>query len=221
MAKEKSEPIFEEPEFNELEFLKDEKDRAKSVIFIFLIGALLGLFSGYLFILGIWYLAVLLFLVLLIFFKHVLKFLRIPFPKRASHWIYLVGEFMLTWVVFWIIFLNPPISAVSGPQIGTPQYIIASTGNWQNLNSTGSNIYSAVSSSLSLRVSVTFIYAVTSYTVVENSINRLASNYNGGFLYFNVTGIGYSQIMYITVTVSGHGLSNSRTFGIEKAIVSP
>jgi hypothetical protein len=218
MAKEKSEPIFEEPEFNELEFLKDEKDRAKSVIFIFMIGALLGLFSGYLFIIGIWYLAVLLFFVLLIFFKQVLKFLRIPFPKRASHWIYLVGEFMLTWVVFWIIFLNPPISAVSGPQIGTPQYLIAATGNWQSLNSTGTNLYSAVSSSVSLRIGVTFIYAITNYTVVQSSISRLSSNYSGGYIYFNVTGISVGTITYITVTVSGHGLSNSKTFGITKAV---
>ena len=46
-AKENKEPIFVEPEFDEKEFLIDERNRARSTLMVIAMAALLGLASGY------------------------------------------------------------------------------------------------------------------------------------------------------------------------------
>ena len=73
MAKKPDEPLFVEPEFNEREFLETEKERAKSTIVVFLIGALLGILSGYLDLLGYAYISVLLIIVFILFIARILQ----------------------------------------------------------------------------------------------------------------------------------------------------
>ncbi|MCL4329684.1 MAG: hypothetical protein M1533_01615 [Candidatus Thermoplasmatota archaeon] len=219
MAKDKAEPVFEEPEFDEKEFLRSEKDRAKGIILIFIIGALLGLLSGYFLTIGLWYFAVLLFFVIALFLKQIFGVLGVPLPKRGSHWFYLVMEYLIVWLVFWVIFLNPPLSVASGPQISSPQFQMAG-GTWQTLNQSGSNTYVIYGGYYDLGVHVSYMKPITSYSVSESfsgKVYSLTSAYNttSGYVTFGlVNGKEISQTYPadMTITVSSGSASNSMSF---------
>ncbi len=219
MAKDKAEPVFEEPEFDEKEFLRSEKERAKGIIIIFLIGALLGLFSGYLLTIGLWYFGVLLFFVIALFLRQIFGILGVPLPKRASHWFYLVMEYLIIWVVFWVIFLNPPLTVASGPQISSPQFQM-SDGTWHTLNQSGSNTYVIYNGYYNLGVHVSYMKAITSYSVSESlgtSVYSLTSTYNNtsGYIQFTLHDgklISQSEPADMTITVSSGSMSNTMNF---------
>ena len=77
MAKPKDSPLFEEPEFDEKEYLSSESERAKGIVIIFVLGALSGLFAGYLQLLGYWELSALLMLAVLVLLTRILTVFRI------------------------------------------------------------------------------------------------------------------------------------------------
>ena len=70
--KKQEEPIFEEPKFDKREYLSYERERAKAIILVFITGALVGLFSGYLEIFGYWYLAILLIIAVIYFLRRLI-----------------------------------------------------------------------------------------------------------------------------------------------------
>ncbi|EQD42826.1 conserved hypothetical protein, membrane, partial [mine drainage metagenome] len=127
MAKDKDQEIFVEPEFVVKDFLQSEKERAKSTIVVFLLAAGLGLFSGYLFMIGIWYVGLLLMFILLLGFKRLVEALHLKMPQRSSQVFILIMVFILTWILFWTVSLNPPVSSVGGPQVTGLQLYDSST----------------------------------------------------------------------------------------------
>ena len=216
MAKDKDQEVFVEPEFNEKEFLEYEKERAKATVVIFLIAAVLGLLSGYFFIIGIWYVGVLIVLGILVYFRKVFTALHLKLPQRNTHVFLLVMVFFLTWIIFWTIFLNPPISNIAGPQISNIQ-VFKSDGKWASLNETN-GIYAFPiphnNDPISFRVYVSYIGSIqnvsVSYSTAGGSPITLTSNYYDSYVYFNET---VSTATYdFTVSVLSHGSYYSNTF---------
>ena len=117
MAKPKEEPVFEIPEFDETDFIRKERERAKAIILIFIMGLLTGFLAGYLQLLGYTDLSVIIMLVVLVFLGKILRFLKVKVSERTSHKFLNGAMYVLTWMLFWIVFLNPPLHIVSAPQI--------------------------------------------------------------------------------------------------------
>jgi predicted PurR-regulated permease PerM len=188
MAKDKDQEIFVEPEFIEKDFLQSEKERAKSTIVMFLLAAALGLFSGYLFLIGIWYVGLLLMFLFIISFKRLIQALHLKMPKRGSQVFILVMVFILTWIIFWTISLNPPISSVGGPQVSSIQVYNPQTSSWSAMaQSNGVYHYSITQNGvLSLRVYISYITPISNVTItVSNSASPLTINYFHNYAYFN------------------------------------
>lgn len=219
MAKKKEEPLFVEPEFDEREYLRDQKETAKAVVTIFVIGALIGLLSGYLMLSGLWYFSILIIFVFLLFLKVILNALGMELPKRNSQKLFLVGEFILTWLVFWILFLNPPLHVVSGPQISDLQVPSSSGTGWVSAQEPKLDIYNVPVSDHSLRLYINYKYPITSISVTQapkgspTSTTQLPNNHVGNYLYFNLTGsISLSTTLLINVQAHSNQSSGSYSF---------
>lgn len=220
MAKVKDEPLFVEPEFDEREFIRNEKERAKSIIVVFIIGAILGGLSGYFNIIGLWYFSVLIIFIFLLFLKFILNALRIEMPKKASHKLFLGGEFILTWLLFWILILNPPAHVLSGPQISGLQFD-AGGGNWTAVSEPSLNVYNLPVTDHSVRLYVNYKYPITSVSITESqagstaSPTTLPSHLSGSYVYFNLSGsTGTQNAKIITVTANSDHGSNSYQFTV-------
>lgn len=211
-AKENKEPIFVEPEFSEKEFLIDERNRAKSTLMVIAMAALLGLASGYMEIEGYWYLATVIFIFALLFFFKLLQALRIHIPKRTSQKFFLFASFLLTWVVFWIIALNPPLNVISSPSVSMQQ---DTSNSWAGMASSNGQYILTISphaTSYSIRAAFSYVYKITganiSLMVNSGSYSVLSSNFNNGYLYFNLSqeSLGITDYLHITM------ISNGKTF---------
>ena len=137
MAKPKEEPVFEIPEFDETEYIRKERERAKAIIIIFLLGLLTGFLAGYLQLLGYTYLSVIIMLVVLVFLGKILRFFKVKVSELNSHKFLNGAMYFLTWMLFWIVFLNPPLHTVSAPQISQADihvdgHLVAMTTNGVN-----------------------------------------------------------------------------------------
>lgn len=162
MAKPKESPLFEEPEFDEKEFLSMERDRAKGILVIFVIGALSGLLAGYLQLLGYTYLSVLIMLAVLVLLAKLLGALGIKVSDRTSHKIINYGTYILTWLLFWIIFLNPPFHVVSSPQIQTLSVAPSGSTNYTVMTVGANDIYqSPTGSNNAYSIHLTYKYSFT------------------------------------------------------------
>lgn len=217
MTKDKNENLINAEPFVIEEFLTYEKDRAKAVVFVFIAGFLLALASAYLYVIGLWYVAVLFFFVLVLFLKYVLNFFKIPFPKRGSHKFLIYAQLFLTWLIFWIVFLNPPFNVVSGPQIGAPQTYVSTTHSWTGLPQYSSGIYEIPRNDYSLRVSVSFIHPVTEYSVstTTSGYSIVNQNLNGGYIYFNISSSPtYYQDISIVISASYQSHSSTEIFAL-------
>ena len=215
MVKPKAEPIFEEPEFDEREYLNGEKERAKTMIVTFIIGAFLGLFAGYIYILGYGYLDILLIFVFIIFIKQILKGLGLTLPKRTWHWILVGGEFLLTVIIFWTIFINPPITTVSPIQISA-QYE-NSSGSWVSLTTSNINFLGSPAS-YSMKAYVNYNSPISNVTVTASSLTVVNQHYNSltHYDYFNLSAIAVGIPYTVTITaLAENNVSTTADFIIE------
>ncbi len=216
MVKPKAEPIFEEPEFDEREYLKGEKERAKTMIVTFIIGAFLGLFAGYIYILGYGYLDILLIFVFIIFIKQILKGLGLTLPKRTWHWVLVGGEFLLTVIIFWTIFINPPITTVSSIQISGLQY--ESSGSWVSPATTSNINILGSPGSYSMKAYVNYNSPISNVTVTASSLTVVNQHYNSltHYDYFNLSAISSATTYTVTITaLAENNVSSSADFIIE------
>ena len=209
MAKDKDQEIFVEPEFIEKDFLQSEKERAKSTIVMFLLAAALGLFSGYLFLIGIWYVGLLLMFLFIISFKRLIQALHLKMPQRGSQVFILVMVFILTWIIFWTVSLNPPVSSVGGPQVSSIQVYNPSTSSWSSLaESNGIYHYSITQNGvLSMRLYISYITTINNVTITVSSAGSTASpvtfNYFNNYAYFNESVVPSLYVFNVDVTVHG------------------
>ncbi len=216
MVKPKAEPIFEEPEFDEREYLNGEKERAKTMIVTFIIGAFLGLFAGYIYILGYGYLDILLIFVFIIFIKQILKGLGLTLPKRTWHWVLVGGEFLLTVIIFWTIFINPPITTVSSIQISGLQY--ESSGSWVSPATTSNINILGSPGSYSMKAYVNYNSPISNVTVTASSLTVVNQHYNSltHYDYFNLSAISSATTYTVTITaLAENNVSSSADFIIE------
>ena len=217
MVKPKAEPIFEEPEFDERAYLEGEKERAKTMIVTFVIGAFLGLFAGYIYILGYGYLDILLIFVFIIFIRQILKGLGLTLPKRTWHWVLVGGEFLLTVIIFWTIFINPPITTVSPPQIDL-QYE-NSPGSWASMTTSSINFLGSPAA-YSMRAYVNYNSPISNVTVTASSLTVVNQHYDfiTHYDYFNLSAISSGTSYTVTITaLAGNNVSASANFIIEAA----
>lgn len=188
MPKDKEQEVFVEPEFNERDFLSSEKERAKATIVVFLIAAGIGLASGVLYMMGIWYVGVIIMLLLMLYFKRLLKMLHLQVPQVTSHFFFLFMVFFLTWIIFWTVSLNAPLQNIAGPEVKDLQYHFANT-NFTNAVETN-GIYSISISSnncnTQFRALVSYIAPLTNVSLMLGG-NYVQSNFTDGWLYFNQT----------------------------------
>lgn len=212
MVKPKAEPIFEEPEFDEREYLKGEKERAKTMIVTFIIGAFLGLFAGYIYILGYGYLDILLIFVFIIFIKQILKGLGLTLPKRTWHWVLVGGEFLLTVIIFWTIFINPPITTVSPIQISGLQYE-NSSGSWVSPATTSNINILGSPGPYSMMAYVNYNSPISNVTVTASSLTVVNQHYNSltHYDYFNLSAISSGTTYTLTITALAENNVSSRT----------
>ncbi len=209
MAKDKDQEIFVEPEFIEKDFLQSEKERAKSTIVMFLLAAVLGLFSGYLFLIGIWYVGLLLMFLFIISFKRLVQALHLKMPQRGSQVFILVMVFILTWIIFWTISLNPPVSSVGGPQVSSIQVYNPQISSWSSLaESNGIYHYSITQNGvLSMRLYISYITTINNVTITVSSGGSSASpvvfNYYNNYAYFNESVVPSLYVFNVDVTVHG------------------
>ncbi|MCL4328768.1 MAG: hypothetical protein M1151_05965 [Candidatus Thermoplasmatota archaeon] len=208
----KGDPLFTEPEFDEHEFLQSEKERAKAVVFLFIIGILIAYLSSL-----VWYIGVLLFFAVLVFNRPIFQMLKLELPKKASHRFFLFGEMFFTWLVFWIVFLNPPFAVNSGPQFHSPQQYL--NGNWNSLNANGTSgqftLYAH--NSTELRVPIAYPYPMSQFNITESYAShsnlKIGSHFVGGYLYFNYTSFTGTATFTISLLSQNHGYPD--TFYLE------
>lgn len=224
MANEKDDELLTLPEFNEREFIESEKDRAKLIVIMFLIGAALGIFSGYLEIIGLWYFSILAFFATALFLRQILRAMNIKMPKIGSHKFYMVMELFLTWIVFWIIFLNPPFTVVSGPQVSSLE--VHTSSGWELVNLTGKNTYAWYVGDVSYRANITYLYPVTSITMnqliysgipsstdLEHTALSTPVHYVSNMLYFNLTYLPTAgQYWEGDIIMTSHGMTTDYIF---------
>ncbi|MHB1439540.1 MAG: hypothetical protein ACYCSO_02245 [Cuniculiplasma sp.] len=190
MPKPKNEPIFEEPEFSEENFLRYEKERAKSTIIVFLLAIGSGLLEGFLQVSGYYYLSMLLFIVLIVGLFRILGYMHLTLPAKGSHKFYLLMVFLLASILFWSIALNPPISVNTSPDL-TLQY--EHNGHWFVANQTnGQYVLLTGPANYSLRDIITFNANISFVKITGTSSAILGYHYhtNTRILNINLNDLG-------------------------------
>ncbi len=183
--KKAEEPLFEEPKFDKRKYLSYERERAKAIISVFIAGALIGLLSGELEIYGYWYFAIILIIVVIYFLRNIITLFKITVPKQTSHKLLMYLELIITWLVFWIIALNPPLHVASGPEVIDLEYL--HQGNWEKLSETGKQYELTTGDNYSLRYFTDYKYPITNITIQENSISiNHTYDRSSGYVYFNI-----------------------------------
>ena len=214
VAKNKTdEPVFVEPEFSEREYILEEKERAKTTVFVFLLGILAGLFEGYLELVGLYYLSILIFVLMLLGLFKILPALKLRIPERNSHKFYLFMLVLLTSILFWSVELNPPVSVNTQPSLSLQQF----SNSWVSVNQSGGTYVLPVGashSSFSLRDGVYFAKAITNVSFSSPTASAILNHhYNDGFEYMNVTGLsnGSSLILNFDITSGGIQYNEQQT----------
>ncbi len=204
MPKPKNEPVFVEPEFSEEQFLRYERDRAKTTIFAFLLAIGSGFLEGYLEIIGLYYISILLFIFLLIALFKILGYLKLPLPVRGSHKFYLVMVFLLGSILFWSMALNPPVSYNTSP-VMTLQY--DHNGTWVSLNSSkGSYECTFHSSAFELRDSIAYNKNFSLLSVKSGTQGALTSyTFSNNSVYLHLSPEGVGSILVITTQLESNG----------------
>lgn len=189
--KKNEEPLFEEPEFNKKEYLSYERERAKSIILVFITGALVGLFSGYLQIFGYWYLAILLIIAVIYFLRRIIILFKITMPKRTTHKFLIYGELVIAWLVFWIIALNPPLQVASGPEVINLE--VYQNGAWKAITESNGKYTIPLNSSAidKMRYYTEYKFNITGIHITENGNTIPSYHYNrtSGYVCFKVAGL--------------------------------
>ena len=193
MAKPKESILFEEPEFDEKEFLVMEKERAKGILLIFVIGALSGILAGYLQLLGYTYLSILLMLAILVLLSRILTVFGIRASERVSHKVINYGTYALTWLLFWIIFLNPPLHVVSSPQIDNFAVQQSGQTTWTTMNLGANDVYQSPTGANQYSIHLTYKYnfSVTKFYYIQQgqtAETQQAYSFSNNYLNFSLTG---------------------------------
>ena len=215
MAKNKTdEPVFVEPEFNEREYIVEEKERAKTTVFVFILGILSGLLEGFLEMNGLYYLSILLFILTLLGLFKILPLLKLRIPTRNSHKFYLFMMVLLTSILFWSVALNPPISVNTQPSLSLQQY---SSNSWISVNQSGGNYVLPVSSThsnFSLRDGIYFANTINAVSFTSSNSNVIInSHFSGGYEYMNITGLpnGSSLVLSFDITSGSNHYTETQT----------
>ncbi len=211
----KDEPIFVEPPFDKKGYLKYERERAKAIIFVFLIGLVVGILSAFFEIYGFWYLGVLLLIAILYFLNRIIKFLKIGLPKQTSHKIYMYGELIITWFIFWIIALNPPVHLISGPEIVNLQF--ENNNHWTNLTEVSGKYDIPFNGTTTdhLRYHTDYKYPINAIYINETTSGitrpvKYTESHNE--VYFNLTSVSPGSTYYVHITEKSSYKSTSETF---------
>jgi hypothetical protein len=217
MPKPGEQPLFEEPKFDEKEYLQSEMQRAKGIIFVFLLGAATGAAAGYLQLAGLWYVAVIIMFIFLIFLGKILRFLRVKTPTKVSHKFLNGAIYFFSWLLFWIVVLNVPIHSVSMPELTGMHGAPVGTNNWTSVSLSSGNVFTVPSSligdseyNLSFvyrsNITITGLQYTLSTSTSWTSISYHEINYRE--IIFNFTGkvnTDYNFRMYW----ENHGLNQS------------
>ncbi len=202
MAKPKNDaPIFVEPEFDEKTYIREERERAKTTIFVFLMAIGSGLLEGILQLEGLYYLSALLLIFLLYALFRIVKALGFRVPERGSHRFYLIMVLLLTSILFWSVALNPPISVNTSPSLNLE---ILEGGKWISVGqSNGQYILPVNQSILHLRDRIYFVQnvKVLSLSISGISISSIMKNYtqSGQTEYMNMTVQPVNTIVPLTL----------------------
>jgi hypothetical protein len=106
MVKDKEEPEFVEPEFDEKNFLIQEIEKGKATIVVFLLGLGIGFLSGFLESIGLAVLSALLGIAAIFLINPIYNSLNIKTDRRTKT--INIFIYLILWLTFWIVSLNPP-----------------------------------------------------------------------------------------------------------------
>jgi len=211
------EGVFKEPEFNEREFLKNEIKKAKGIIIIFIIAVGVGILSAYVQISMGTIFAILIGVIVLILIKQILSSLNAEFSDRNG-WVFAILAFIILWLSFWSVGLNPPFNDVSPPQIRSIDVLLYGNNTWirvydyeqqfnKNLNDEIENNIKKINSN-----NITEVRAV----VTDNSqvgtvyINNEQATLENGYYLVKLTGV--SEITVTATDLAGHKATQRVTF---------
>ena len=113
---EEEELEFEEPEFNEREYLISEIKKGRGIFIVFILAIVMGFVSAYLQVYLDAFVAFLVGIVPLFVLNRILQFFKAEFKTRGT-WVYAILAFILIWISIWSVGLNPPFNDLSPPQI--------------------------------------------------------------------------------------------------------
>ena len=107
---------FEEPEFNEKEYLISEIKKGRGIFIIFILAVVMGFVSAYLQVYLDVFVAFLVGILPLFALNRILQFFKAEFKTRGT-WVYAILAFIFIWISIWSVGLNPPFNDLSPPQI--------------------------------------------------------------------------------------------------------
>jgi hypothetical protein len=129
--------------------------------------------------------------------------------------------FILTWIIFWTIALNPPINSVGGVSLNPPINSLGGrpvspievynphTTLWSALNqSNGNYTYSITHNEvLSLRIYVSYTTTISNVSITVSNDGSIASpvaiNYFNNYAYFNESVVPSTYVFNIDATIHG------------------
>ena len=127
---EEEELEFEEPEFNEKEYLIGEIKKGRGIFIVFILAIVMGFVSAYLQVYVNVIAAFLVGIIPLFALNRILQFFKAEFKTRGT-WVYAVLAFILIWISIWSVGLNPPFNDLSPPQI--KEVDVLYNGTWVSI----------------------------------------------------------------------------------------
>ncbi len=204
--------LFKEPEFDEREFLVSELKKGKGIILVFVIAAVLGIFSAYLQVNVDTYLAYLVGIATIFALKPALKAINAEFKDKKT-WTFAILAFIILWIAFWSVGLNPPFNDVSPPQIRMVEVYTGASANatWVLIYDYAANYNKELAKEIAKNKeslnwnNITKIRALVTDNVGVSTvyINGKEATADGNYYVVNALNIG-SEITITATDVNGH-----------------
>jgi len=107
MAKKKEEEEdFQLPELDEKTFLKREISKGKGVVITYVFGIILGFVSAFLQYIGLLPLSYIAGIAFAFLIPYIIRFMKIEIDRKSLTYDIII--YILGWLTFWIIAINPP-----------------------------------------------------------------------------------------------------------------
>ena len=199
MAKRDKAASWQEPEFDEVKFMRTEMRAARATIAVVLWTLPAAALSYGLTLAGVAVVAFFTGIGMLFLLKWVLPILKVDTSEyKRKDWIGHGLTFFFSWLAFWILLLNPPFADLTSPTI----YGVTVDGNPVSCG----DLYSALGSMAALNVTAGDNVGVVSVTVDPGS-GPVAMTHAGGTLWTKIVSVPANNALIVASDGVGHTAS--------------